>query len=67
MLGAAVAALVAGACLEWYVGDILIGQAGEPDRSMVFWGLPIAFLGVASLVVAGVLAWTARAILRRDR
>lgn len=64
-LGSAVAAVIGAASLKWYVWDVVVRQAGEPDRSMVFWGLPIAFLGATALVVAAVLAWTARSLLRR--
>lgn len=65
MAGTVVAGLVAAATLKWYVWDVLIGQADDADRSMAFWGLPIAFLGVASLAVAVALAWTARSSFRR--
>jgi len=59
--GGSVMALVAGAAaVKWYVWDIMIGQSGEPDRSMLFWGLPIAFLGVAVLGVSLGLALAAK-------
>jgi Ni/Fe-hydrogenase subunit HybB-like protein len=41
----AVLLMVGAAALKWYVWDAVIGQAGEPDRSMLFWGLPILFIG----------------------
>jgi hypothetical protein len=42
------------------VWDIAIGQIGEPDRSMLFWGLPILLaalvaLGLGAVLVAAVL------------
>ncbi|MCJ7782023.1 MAG: hypothetical protein MUQ27_14485 [Acidimicrobiia bacterium] len=45
-VGGAVLVIVGAAALKWYVWDVVIGQAGEPDRSMLFWGLPILFVGV---------------------
>ena len=56
LLGAAVGAvllMVGVAALKWYVWDVVIGQAGESDRSMLFWGLPIVFIGIFA-GVAGV-------------
>ncbi|MDH3734049.1 MAG: hypothetical protein OEU54_10965 [Gemmatimonadota bacterium] len=63
LLAAVVAggSLVVGAlALKWYVWDIAIGQAGEPDRSMLFWGLPIVFIGVVGLALGCSLAIYAR-------
>ena len=46
----AVVLLVIGAtAVKWYVWDMAIGQAGEPDRSMLFWGLPILFIGLFAI------------------
>ncbi len=47
---AAVLLLVAGASIKWYVWDVAIGQAGASDRSMIFWGIPILFIGIATLI-----------------
>jgi len=56
-----VVALVAGvAFMKWYAWDIVIGQSGESDRSMLFWGLPIVFLGVAALGVSVGLIFLAK-------
>jgi hypothetical protein len=53
----AVALLVVGAAsVKWYVWDIVIKQAGEPDRSMLFWGLPILFIGIVAVSATGGLA-----------
>lgn len=63
-IGAAVSAvvtfLIASVTAKWYVWDIAVGQAGDPDRSMLFWGLPILFIGVATAVVSVALALVAR-------
>lgn len=44
------------AAVKWYIWDIAIRQAGEPDRSMLFWGLPIVFIGCGALAAGGSLA-----------
>lgn len=61
----AVSTLIGAAALWWYVAEVVIGQAGEPDRSMLFWGLPIVFLGLTALMIAGLLAWFAISQLRQ--
>jgi hypothetical protein len=45
-VGGAVLLIVGAVSLKWYVWDVVIGQAGEPDRSLLFWGLPILFIGI---------------------
>jgi len=61
----AVALLVIGiASTKWYVWDIIIGQAGEPDRSMLFWGLPILFIGIVAIAGAVGLAVAAHRLSR---
>lgn len=50
-VGATMALIVGVAALKWYIWDVAIQQADEPDRSMLLWGLPIAFIGVAALAV----------------
>jgi hypothetical protein len=59
-VGAAGTLLIALVTAKWYVWDIVVGQAGNPDRSMLFWGLPILFIGVASAAVSVALALAAR-------
>lgn len=58
---ASITLLVPGAAaLRWYLWEVLVVQSGEPDRSMVFWGLPVAFLGFGVFLAgtgAAVLAW----------
>ena len=53
-------AVVSVASIKWYVFDVVVGQAGDADRSMMFWGLPIAFIGLFAAIGAfglAVLAW----------
>jgi hypothetical protein len=59
-VGAAGTLLIALVTAKWYVWDVVVGQAGDPDRSMLFWGLPILFIGVASAAVSVALALAAR-------
>ena len=61
----AVALLAIGiASAKWYMWDIVIGQAGEPDRSMLFWGLPIMFVGIFAIAAAVGLAVAAHRLSR---
>ena len=63
---AAVIGLVIGVvAVKWYAWDIVIGQADEPDRSMLFWGLPILFIGVTALAAGSALMIVARRRLRK--
>ncbi|MDH5372758.1 MAG: hypothetical protein OEX97_07425 [Acidimicrobiia bacterium] len=63
---AAVTGLVIGAAaVKWYAWDIVIGQADEPDRSMLFWGLPILFIGLIALATGGALVVVARRRIRK--
>jgi len=55
-----VALLVAFGSVKWYVWDIAIGQADEADRSMLFWGLPILFLGIVALGISAGLILAAK-------
>jgi len=55
-----VALFVGGAALKWYIWDIVIQQVGEPDRSMLFWGIPIVFIGLAAIATGTGLLWLAR-------
>lgn len=57
----AAALLVAGlAGAKWYVWDIAIMGRGEPDRSMLFWGIPILVMALVALAIAAVLVDIAR-------
>jgi hypothetical protein len=49
------------------VWDIAIGQTGEVDRSMLFWGLPILFIGISALIAAAGLALAAARNSRHRR
>jgi hypothetical protein len=60
VLAAAILGVMGILTIWWYVVVVVIGQAGDPDRSMVFWGLPILFLGIfaaGGAVGLAVLVW----------
>ena len=41
-----------------YVYEAIIVRVGEPDQSLLFWYLPILFLGILGMVIGlGVGAW----------
>ncbi|MEA2024132.1 MAG: hypothetical protein U9N79_07545 [Actinomycetota bacterium] len=54
-VGAVVFLIVGGVAMKWYLWDVAIGQVGESDRSMLFWGIPILFIGVFAAVTGLVL------------
>lgn len=59
-VGAAVLGAVSVVTIKWYVFDIAIGQTGDSDRSMLFWGLPIVFIALIAAAGAfglAVVAW----------
>jgi hypothetical protein len=50
-----IALLIGVVALKWYLWDIVFQQAGESDRSMLFWGIPIALIGLASTALGAAL------------
>jgi fatty acid desaturase len=41
------------ACVGMYIAEAIVARVGDPDQSLLFWYLPILFIGLAGLV-AGV-------------
>ena len=66
-VGAAVLGMVSVVIIKWYVFDIAIGQTGDADRSMLFWGLPIVFLALIAAAGAFGLAVVAWKVLTQRR
>ena len=66
-VGAAVLGVVSVVSIKWYVFDIAIGQTGDADRSMLFWGLPIVFLALIAAAGAFGLAFVAWKVLTQRR
>lgn len=50
-----------------YVVEAVIARIGEPDQSLLFWYLPILFIGIAAMMI-GLFAfvWGARRLRPRD-
>lgn len=50
--------LVGAAFVVMYVAEAVVARASEPDQSLLFWYLPILFLGLTGIVIgAGVGVW----------
>ena len=46
------------ACIVIYVLEAIIARLGEPDQSLLFWYLPILFIGIISVIIGlGVGVW----------
>ena len=43
--------IVGVAALKWYFWDTVVGEAGQADRSMLFWGNPILFMGISTVLI----------------
>ena len=44
-----VLSLIGAALIIAYVMEAIVGRAGDPDQSLLFWYLPILFLGIIGL------------------
>jgi hypothetical protein len=50
-----------------YILDAIVARAGEPDQSLLFWYLPVLFLGIIAMLIGfGIGAW-GFSILRKKR
>lgn len=53
-----VVSIVGGVCVYAYVIEAIITRVGEPDQSLIFWYLPIFFIGIMGLMGGlGMCAW----------
>ena len=66
-LASVVLLVVGAAAVQWYVWDVAVSQAGQPDRSMLFWGLPVLFIGVIGALASVGMALLARRALSSSR
>jgi len=66
-LASVVLLVVGAAAVKWYVWDVAVSQAGQPDRSMLFWGLPVLFIGVIGALASVGMALLARRALSSSR
>ncbi|MCL1593408.1 MAG: hypothetical protein M3132_03535 [Actinomycetia bacterium] len=60
-LAALVLLVIGVAATKWYMWDIAIEQSGQPDRSILFWGLPILFIGFFAIGAFVAMVFVARA------
>lgn len=45
-------------CIVMYVLEAIVARLGEPDQSLLFWYLPILFIGIIGTVVGlGIGLW----------
>ncbi len=65
LLSGVVAALVRAGLVAAYFLEAVVARRGNPDQSLLFWYLPILFLGLAGLAVG--LAASGWGILRLRR
>jgi len=50
--------LIGGGFVVTYVRDAIFARAGDPDQSLLFWYLPILFIGIMILGVGlGACTW----------
>lgn len=48
------------ACIGMYIFGAIISRIGEPDQSLLFWYLPILFIGILGLLMGlGLGVWGA--------
>jgi len=48
------------ACVVIYVLEAIVARLGEPDQSLLFWYLPILFIGIIGILIGlGIGIWGA--------
>jgi hypothetical protein len=57
--------LAGGLFVGLYIVEAFVSRIDEPDQSLLYWYLPIAFMGLSFLLAGGVLAAWAWRSLRR--
>ncbi len=56
----ALIAMIGIACIVMYVLEAIIARIGEPDQSLLFWYLPILFIGIIGIFIGmGIGIWGA--------
>lgn len=60
-----ISSLCGGALILAYVMKAIVARAGDPDQSLLFWHLPILFLGLIGLGAGLSLFVLASSLLRR--
>ena len=40
-----------------YISEAIIARVGEPDQSLLFWYLPLLFVGLFTAGIGGLITW----------
>ena len=64
LLGGGLLSLVGAGFVILYVMEGIVMRIGDPDQSLLFWYLPVLFLGIAGLVFGVALLLWARSRLK---
>ena len=65
LLFGGVVALVGAGLVAAYFLEAVLARLGEPDQSLLFWYLPILFIGLAGLGIGlAAVAWGIRGLRR---
>jgi len=65
MVSGALATVVGLWLIAAYFLEAVIARLGEPDQSLIFWYLPLLFIGVIGAILGAVVGWWG--IRRRKR
>jgi len=58
LIGGLLLSLTGGGFIFMYVAEGIVARIGEPDQSLLFWYLPILFLGIFGLMAGlALLLW----------
>ena len=52
--------LAGGVFIAMYISEAILTRLGDPDQSLIFWYLPILFIGIAGIILglgAGILGF----------
>jgi hypothetical protein len=51
-------AMIGIACVVMYILEAIVARIGEPDQSLLFWYLPILFIGIIGISIGmGIGIW----------
>ncbi len=60
-------ALVGAGFVVMYVWEAIFARIGEPDQSLIFWYLPVLFLGVIGIMLGWTLLVRGLSRLRKNK
>ena len=50
-----------------YISEAYLARIGEPDQSLLFWYLPLLFIGLFTTALGVLIIWIAYRELKNDR